>query len=62
MDSEKKAKTPEVKGPSETGGGNVNRMSMEGLEEFLESEVEIPVDVVSVGPGREQTIWINSIF
>lgn len=29
---------------------------------FIEESLEVPIDVVSVGPGREQTIWIRSLF
>lgn len=29
---------------------------------FLGSELAIPIDVVSVGPGREQTLWIRPLF
>lgn len=30
--------------------------------DFVSHETELPVDVVSVGPGREQTIWLNQLF
>lgn len=29
---------------------------------FIINETGTPVDVVSVGPGREQTLWINQLF
>ncbi len=29
---------------------------------FLEHELEIPIDVVSVGPGRDQTLWLKPLF
>ena len=29
---------------------------------FISSELGTPVDVVSVGPGREQTLWIKPLF
>ncbi|MCB0419683.1 MAG: adenylosuccinate synthase [Bdellovibrionales bacterium] len=30
--------------------------------EFIEASLEVPIDVLSVGPGREQTIWIRPLF
>ncbi len=30
--------------------------------QFVASEVATPIDVVSVGPGREQTLWIKPLF
>lgn len=30
--------------------------------EFLEQELKTPIDVVSVGPGRDQTLWITPLF
>lgn len=32
------------------------------LIQFVASEVATPIDVVSVGPGREQTLWIKPLF
>ena len=29
---------------------------------FLGTELATPIDVVSVGPGREQTLWIKALF
>lgn len=29
---------------------------------FIGNEVGIPIDVISVGPGREQTLWIKPLF
>ena len=29
---------------------------------FISQELKTPIDVVSVGPGRAQTLWLNSIF
>lgn len=29
---------------------------------FISNEVGIPIDVISVGPGREQTLWIKPLF
>lgn len=30
--------------------------------QFIGNHIGIPVDVVSVGPGREQTLWIRQLF
>lgn len=30
--------------------------------DFLEDTLEIPIDVVSVGPSSKETLWINSLF
>ncbi|MCB0412153.1 MAG: adenylosuccinate synthetase, partial [Bdellovibrionales bacterium] len=30
--------------------------------QFVGKELAIPIDVVSVGPGREQTLWIRPLF
>ena len=30
--------------------------------DFLEQELETPVDVISVGPGRDQTLWVKPLF
>ena len=30
--------------------------------QFVSSELATPVDVVSVGPGREQTLWLKPLF
>ncbi len=30
--------------------------------DFVAKETELPIDVVSVGPGREQTLWLNPLF
>lgn len=30
--------------------------------QFISSNVAIPIDVVSVGPGRDQTLWIKPLF
>ncbi|MDX9732217.1 MAG: adenylosuccinate synthase [Bdellovibrionales bacterium] len=30
--------------------------------QFVATEVATPIDVVSVGPGREQTLWIKPLF
>jgi adenylosuccinate synthase len=29
---------------------------------FLTQELAVPIDVVSVGPDREQTLWIHPLF
>lgn len=29
---------------------------------FLQRELETPIDVVSVGPGRKQTLWLKPLF
>lgn len=29
---------------------------------FISNEVGVPIDVISVGPGREQTLWIKPLF
>lgn len=30
--------------------------------QMISSELAIPIDVVSIGPGREQTIWLKPLF
>ncbi len=30
--------------------------------DFVSHETALPIDVVSVGPGREQTLWLNPLF
>lgn len=30
--------------------------------QFIEKQIGVPIDVVSVGPDRTQTIWINNVF
>ncbi len=30
--------------------------------QFIGNQVGIPIDVISVGPGREQTLWIKPLF
>src|SRR5690606_16036799 len=30
--------------------------------QFIGSEINCPIDVISVGPGREQTIWVKPLF
>ena len=30
--------------------------------DFLECELETPIDVISVGPGRDQTLWVKPLF
>ncbi len=30
--------------------------------QFISSNVAIPIDVVSIGPGRDQTVWIKPLF
>ena len=30
--------------------------------QFIATEIATPIDVVSVGPGREQTLWIKPLF
>ena len=30
--------------------------------QFIGKSVAIPIDVVSVGPGRDQTLWIKPLF
>jgi adenylosuccinate synthase len=30
--------------------------------QFISSSVAIPIDVVSIGPGRDQTLWIKPLF
>jgi adenylosuccinate synthase len=32
------------------------------LIDFIAESTKLPIDVVSVGPGREETIWLNPIF
>ena len=30
--------------------------------EFVANELEVPVDVISVGPGRKETLWLKPLF
>lgn len=30
--------------------------------DFLENALQVPIDVVSVGPGRQDTLWLNPLF
>jgi adenylosuccinate synthase len=30
--------------------------------QFIGASVAVPIDVVSVGPGRDQTLWIKPLF
>ena len=30
--------------------------------QFIGTEIGIPIDVISVGPDREQTLWIKPLF
>ena len=30
--------------------------------DFLENQLGIPIDVISIGPERKDTIWVNSLF
>ncbi len=30
--------------------------------QFIGNNVAIPIDVVSIGPGRDQTLWIKPLF
>jgi adenylosuccinate synthase len=30
--------------------------------DFVQNEVGVPIDVISVGPGREQTLWVKPLF
>jgi adenylosuccinate synthase len=30
--------------------------------QFIGKELATPIDVVSVGPGREQTLWLKPLF
>ncbi|RYZ65468.1 MAG: adenylosuccinate synthase, partial [Proteobacteria bacterium] len=30
--------------------------------QFISTELATPIDVISVGPGREQTLWIKPLF
>jgi adenylosuccinate synthase len=33
-----------------------------GYIDFLGTELGAPIDVISVGPGREQTLWVKPLF
>lgn len=30
--------------------------------QFIGAQTAVPIDVVSVGPGREQTLWLRPLF
>jgi adenylosuccinate synthase len=30
--------------------------------DFIGNQVATPIDVISVGPGREQTLWVKPLF
>jgi adenylosuccinate synthase len=30
--------------------------------QYISAQVAIPIDVVSIGPGRDQTLWIKPLF
>jgi adenylosuccinate synthase len=30
--------------------------------EYIQKQLETPVDIISVGPGREQTLWLKPVF
>jgi adenylosuccinate synthase len=30
--------------------------------DYITSQVGTPIDVISVGPGREQTLWVKPLF
>ena len=30
--------------------------------EFIQKELSLPVDIISVGPGREETLWLKALF
>jgi adenylosuccinate synthase len=30
--------------------------------DYLGSQLGTPIDVISVGPGREQTLWVKPLF
>ena len=30
--------------------------------QFLSSSLATPIDVISIGPGRDQTLWIRPLF
>ena len=30
--------------------------------DFIGSQIGTPIDVISVGPGREQTLWVKPLF
>ena len=40
---------------------DVPRYAQEYIQ-FIGASVAVPIDVVSVGPGRDQTLWIKPLF
>ena len=30
--------------------------------QFVQKELSVPVDIISVGPGREETLWLKALF
>lgn len=36
--------------------------SLSSYVQFISSELATPIDMISVGPGREQTLWIKPLF
>jgi len=47
-----------------TGAKNVKELPKEAQDyiHFVGTELGIPIDVASVGPDREQTLWIRPLF
>ncbi len=37
-------------------------MAMRKYVRFISDELGIPIDVLSVGPGRDQTLWLKPLF
>jgi adenylosuccinate synthase len=30
--------------------------------DYIGTQLGVPIDVISVGPGREQTLWVKALF
>jgi adenylosuccinate synthase len=47
-----------------TGAKNLKELPRFAQEyiQFIGTSVAVPIDVVSVGPGREQTLWLKPLF
>jgi adenylosuccinate synthase len=47
-----------------TGARNLKELPRPAQDyiQFIGASVAVPIDVVSVGPGRDQTIWIKPLF
>jgi len=47
-----------------SGVRNKRDLPVEALEyiNFICKELGVPIDMISIGPSRKETIWMNSLF